>query len=244
MDKEEKDRLLAKLQKLLALTASPNENEAKLASVKAAELMAKYSLDMEDIEIIKNGSGKSKLKDGQIVREDIKGIGPEKEPWESRLANQIANSFDCKIIIRPLQDEWYMAYIGMKADIEVAKWYHTYLRRSIGRTAKERHPRVREKKARKDFAMGATLRVCERLKEMLDMRNEAARASGSTDIILYKKEAVEEYIKSAFQNLRPGRKQSINHTPAFRQGVLFGNNLNLPTGAMGTNSKPNPQIRS
>lgn len=39
----------AKIAKLLALAESSNENEAKLALLRARELMAKYKLDMKDL---------------------------------------------------------------------------------------------------------------------------------------------------------------------------------------------------
>ena len=40
-----------KIAKLLALAESPNENEAKLALLKARKLMAKHKLSEKDIEI-------------------------------------------------------------------------------------------------------------------------------------------------------------------------------------------------
>lgn len=43
------DKIIEKVQKLLSLANSSNENEAKLASFKAQELIAKYNLDLQQL---------------------------------------------------------------------------------------------------------------------------------------------------------------------------------------------------
>jgi hypothetical protein len=45
------EKLIEKIQKLLALATSPNENEAKAASAKAQELMIKYNLEVSELEV-------------------------------------------------------------------------------------------------------------------------------------------------------------------------------------------------
>ena len=62
----------AKIAKLLALAESSNENEAKLALLRARELMAKYKLDMKDLK--KTGGSKAKR---QIWRRELRGVWNE-----------------------------------------------------------------------------------------------------------------------------------------------------------------------
>lgn len=49
MDTQLKDKLIQKIQKLIALSASPNEAEAALASERVKELLVKYNLSQTDI---------------------------------------------------------------------------------------------------------------------------------------------------------------------------------------------------
>lgn len=44
------EELIKKIQKLLALATSPNENEAKLAATKAQELLTLHNLNMQQVE--------------------------------------------------------------------------------------------------------------------------------------------------------------------------------------------------
>lgn len=46
---EQENKIIDKIEKLLALAGSDNENEAKSAMVKAQELMAKYEIDRERV---------------------------------------------------------------------------------------------------------------------------------------------------------------------------------------------------
>lgn len=50
--KNSMEQVVEKIQKLLALANSDNENEAKLASKKAHELMIKYNLSASEVEMI------------------------------------------------------------------------------------------------------------------------------------------------------------------------------------------------
>jgi hypothetical protein len=45
------EKLIEKIQKLMALATSPNENEAKAASAKAHELMIRHNLQMSELEV-------------------------------------------------------------------------------------------------------------------------------------------------------------------------------------------------
>lgn len=47
---EQENKVIDKIEKLLALAGSDNENEAKAAMVKAQELMAKYEIDRERVQ--------------------------------------------------------------------------------------------------------------------------------------------------------------------------------------------------
>lgn len=47
---DEENKIIEKIEKLIALSGSDNENEAKAAMLKAQELMAKYEIEQDRID--------------------------------------------------------------------------------------------------------------------------------------------------------------------------------------------------
>lgn len=78
-----------KIAKLLALAASPNENEAKAALLKAKELMAKHKLTEADFEDIK------KQKMVHLMCEDVKWTTDSGRIWMVRLCNLLCDNYCC-----------------------------------------------------------------------------------------------------------------------------------------------------
>lgn len=79
-----------KIAKLLALSESPNENEAKVAMLKARDMMAKYKLSMKDIGI----QGKVDIK---RARSKVK-FTFRKNRWVSVLSCVIAEAYCCRSV--------------------------------------------------------------------------------------------------------------------------------------------------
>ncbi len=79
--------IIEKITKLLALSESPNENEAKAALLKAKEMMAAHKLEMSDI---RNGEVKN-------IVEKLSGIRSTKTtaPWAVNLSVIIAQNYCC-----------------------------------------------------------------------------------------------------------------------------------------------------
>ena len=85
---EKESKVIDKIEKLLALAGSDNENEAKSAMVKAQELMAKYEIDRERVQ------GKEHEERAVIY---LSG-GPFKDEWINMVATVIAENFRCRCI--------------------------------------------------------------------------------------------------------------------------------------------------
>lgn len=100
-----------KLQKLLALSVSDNENEAGLAMEKAKVLMNEHNLSLLDV--AQDGSGAS------VKDERIWGFSKNRQKWEESLGNEIARAFDGRAIISPTLDGWYVTFIGSKTDVAI-----------------------------------------------------------------------------------------------------------------------------
>ena len=99
-----------KISKLLALAESPNENEAKMALLKARELMAQYKLTPEEI---------------TREKREVLGIKCTKmtNDWIPTLASVIASHYCCKAY---LYREQYsktsqIGLIGLEDDFDICK---------------------------------------------------------------------------------------------------------------------------
>lgn len=111
MDEKIKERI----HKLLALSDSPNENEAKLAMLRVRELMAKYNLSEKDI-----------TAPGPIeVFNDHIGViyTARKTAWKQALCAVIADAYRCAAYADRVEGSYSydLGIIGLKADFKVCK---------------------------------------------------------------------------------------------------------------------------
>lgn len=110
------ENIKEKIKKLLALSASPNENEAKAALLKARELMAKYK--MEDVDF-----KKEEAKLVKMICEDIKWTTDGSDVWLNALCTIIADNYCCSA-------SWWTPYktrthklvlVGFEDDVRLCK---------------------------------------------------------------------------------------------------------------------------
>ena len=109
---EQENKVIDKIEKLLALAGSDNENEAKAAMVKAQELMAKYEIDRERVQ----GKGQ---KEKPVIY--LSG-GPFKDEWTNMVAVVIAENFRCRCITakrRGSGGSFLIRFYGYEEDAEI-----------------------------------------------------------------------------------------------------------------------------
>lgn len=104
------------IKKLLATAndKGASENEAMIAALKAQELMAKYDIQMTDIE---GESTSDEIVDNQIY------VGSGNK-WKYSLAGVIATNFCCRVYICGSK---HIVFYGYKKHAEVAKEVFTFL---------------------------------------------------------------------------------------------------------------------
>lgn len=119
LSNEQKDKLLRKIKKSLALSQNnSNENEAQTALLKAQEMMAKYNLSLSEIDLKEHD--KMKESDIQVA---YKGRGTF---WVKSLARIIADNFRCYYFYSTLNRKTYIKFLGLKEDVEIAKEVYTF----------------------------------------------------------------------------------------------------------------------
>jgi hypothetical protein len=120
------NRILDKIQKLMALATSANEHEAALALSKAQALMAEHNLTSTDLH--RSQLGTTQFKSTQSVS--------KVKDWELALVQQVAGAFGCRVLWVPGNsndwDYWgRYELLGPKHQVTVAEYACTFLLRKI-----------------------------------------------------------------------------------------------------------------
>lgn len=104
-----------KISKLLALAESPNENEARLALLKARELMAEYKLTPDEIVREKSETVKREVLDIKCTKMT--------NAWIPTLANVIAAHYCCKAYLYRTEysKTSQIGLIGLEDDFDICK---------------------------------------------------------------------------------------------------------------------------
>lgn len=140
--------IIIKIKKLLALSESSNEHEAKLAMLKAQELLAKNKLSMKEINGYKNIN----------VTEERTDITFRKARWKGRLANIIAENFGCYNYYKTRYNHT-IVFVGKDEDVMVCKIVLEYAIDTIDSIVKRLRYKYRKdgystKGLENDFALG------------------------------------------------------------------------------------------
>lgn len=115
-DAVEREKVIRKVQKLLAMNEGNNatENEALMASIRVQRLLAKYHLTLADV------SGERSEEPIEQVVSDV-GVGKK---WKFQLAEVVANSYCCKMF---WLNSTQIVFYGYRADCLIARRVFTYL---------------------------------------------------------------------------------------------------------------------
>lgn len=113
------EKILNKIKNLLDLANNnSNENEALAAALKAQELMAKYNVELDQLD--------EKKETREIVTEIYRQSGKhEMRKWKIGLASIIANNFRCKTFFIGRRND--VAFYGFKEDAKIALQVFTFL---------------------------------------------------------------------------------------------------------------------
>lgn len=124
--RQNNEKSIDKIRKLLALASSPNEHEAQSALLKAQELLAKHNLSMSDI---------GNIEQEEEVVEFTIDAPFSKMKWRYLLASVIADNFRCYCWgVKDRASNGYckkVTFLGKESDVEVCKTMYTYARKFI-----------------------------------------------------------------------------------------------------------------
>lgn len=213
----EKEDIIVKIKKLLALSESSNENESKNALLKAQELLIKNKLSMEDIK--ENETEKVE------VSTEITDITFTRAKWKSRLADVIADNFCCyNYILRSGTNR--IVFMGKKEDVLVCKIVYSYAIESIKSTVKRMQyhfykRRISVRGLETDYALG----FIEGLKKSFEEQKSKNQEWGL--VIIKDSKVVEEYKKITFTKTANFNSKYSGFSKAYEAGEKDGKRFNI-----------------
>jgi hypothetical protein len=212
--KDEKDKALEKIMKLLELGTSDNMNEAKLAMERAGELMAKFNLSKSDVDAEKE----------EVIEFPMPQMfGGTSKLWELYLANCIAIPFHCRVIHSRNGDNKIIHIFGEEPDLRIVLHFYFYLHAKMQKEATNNKIRTRQKP---EFYHGVIDVVKSRLVALYNARKNVMSTRGD-EIVLSKKHKVDIAVKSAFPNLTSGFGPRLKRGAEYGKGKEAGRNINL-----------------
>jgi len=196
-------KILDRIRKVLSLTASPNEHEASLASIRAQELLDKHNLTMKDIE--GESSGTFDVHTLKIVKES-----EAKPNWKNSLFNILSVLFDVvpfyfeSGLRGKTREACYV--IGIQSDTQIFAYVFDYLSKTITNSLKQELIKIKNKEiavhkldlqAYKDsFTKGMVDRICERISEQRELRRNNPQ---SRELTVFKDDRVQRETDKLFK---------------------------------------------
>ena len=198
------ENIKLKVKKLLALSKSPNENEACAALKKANDLMAEYKLTFEQI--------------SQYVNAKVKAT-KRVVPWRAILANGVEQLYatchysDCL---------GHLVFIGDELDVFMATEMYKYLARTIDRMAQKNIRKNAKQKYRLAYRTGIASCLYDRIKllgQQCSWRSPKELES--------QKKLVNDFLNRTL-SLSDSKKKSLNpNSNAFMRGFSDGEEIGL-----------------
>ncbi len=218
---ENKEAIIAKIMKMMELSNEEKNNsphEREVAAQKAAELMAKWCIDIAELRT-------SKPKEDVFVTINVEGSSEVKVDYEACLANCIARTFDCRMINTYRNGPWAMSFCGTKHDLEIAVFFFKYLRRTLFAMARLNFPKSLN--SRRNYCYGMVEIISKRLEELYQKREEFI-PSDCRSLVVVKKDGLQRYFTEQFPFVKKAKRISLNgDMNAYYKGQEHGRNVSL-----------------
>ena len=217
-------KVIDKVRKLLALSASANEFEAALAASHAHRLLAEHNLTMTDLEVKEAGAS-----------EDTLDLGTKAaDKWARVLCTVVATSFDCRTIIRTGGGNTAkIAFVGVCEDPTIALYTSQYLIFTLKRLAKDFVKTLpptlsTQHKAgnKKSYLLGAVRGVQHQLREAKIQAPVTTMA-----LVPVKGHLIKAFIADTYTNARQMRSRTTSVlSDAYERGKRDGRDLQIKRG--------------
>lgn len=212
--------VILKIQKLLAVSKSPNQNEAHNAMMIAQKLLAQHKLSQKQVEEYQLNNVK--------INEGRSGIKFRGASWKSNLANVIALNFGCYLFLRTNKTH-EICFYGKQEDVIICDIILNYAIKCINCDGDKLIKKLKQDKRRKhfkgikdDFALGFIYGLNERFKAQINANKECG-------LILLKEQIVIDKFNEFSSNFRgvDVSKKFDKHDFAFELGKIEGKKFDI-----------------
>ena len=222
---ENMERAIERIKKLMALAMSdPDTPEAKAASMKAAELLAKYELDMADL---------TEENKNDILNEEFKSYDKNHENWEQMLLAVLQGTFDISVVVdygKYRGDRMTYRMFGKKQDLVLCVYFFKMIRRIAVKRAEIEY---KTQYLRTSFQIGLINSIGLRFLEIKKKRQEH-RTEMTSALAVQNRADVDKYIHDMFPNsdrheIQRPKLTTRQEVEAFRRGESVGKDIPLHT---------------
>jgi hypothetical protein len=228
-----KDALAQKLRALQNMTVANGctESEAVVAADKAAELLERYGLSLEELK----AAAPDHLCDSDSVH-----CGRRHTHEAQFVAPKIAEFTKTKIWLSRTRTEVRLTFFGLKADVQIASYLFNVFRIAMETewavywaSHKEEH-HSHGKTVRKSFLMGMTKRLDARLSALIEAAQSGPTLSESRELIVLKAQIVEKAFRDLNLRLRKNRPTTTAgfDSRAYAAGQRAGEKVSFSSGAI------------
>ncbi|MGP1587301.1 MAG: DUF2786 domain-containing protein [Treponemataceae bacterium] len=203
-----------RIKKLLALSKSPNENEATSALRKANELIAGYNLSSEQF--------------SEYTEAKVKGTKTFIR-WRAVLANAVENLYATFHYNDGAGD---IVFIGEELDVFMSTEMYKYLVKTIDRMAKQNIRKNAKYKYRQSYRAGIASRLYDRMFEL----GQQCSWRNPKELAAQKKQIAEFVEKQVSISVSATKFENVN-TTAFSRGNNDAEKINLSRQMTGSGTR-------
>ncbi len=190
------NKIIEKIQKLLSLATSSNENEAKLASAKANELLLRYNISLADIRVEDRDYNVEEIT--QFSRRSIvtKFVYP-----------LLTKYFFIKIVSTKMGKRSYkISFIAEKSNLEIAKYMDEFLQKAFKRNWEKYSKSYNlDSSYKQSYYLGFYHGICQQL--------EATKSKVEQEyglVVSDKDPGLENFMQKVFKNMKNDKAQKLN----------------------------------
>jgi hypothetical protein len=247
-DNSDLSRVLAKIEKLLAMAEDSrgNPNEAANALRQAEALMRKHNLSRADVTMreIESGEAEYTTHDSVPSMKPRKGSAPPLKripPWAQTLAVNVAKLYECHVKIRVLPDNSQtVRFFGMVSDVKVCGWAYDFIVNELRVGVSRFNESIGgwDFTASDSYREGFVAAVCNSIELIIEERETEVQASATgTALVVAKAAGIEEHFEMNFAYPQRERESRFSAN-AFRKGVDDGRKVNVSQGAISGTQAP------
>jgi hypothetical protein len=228
-----KDGLAQKLRALKNMTVANGctESEALIAAAKAAELLERYGLSLQEL--------KAAAPD-HVCDSDSVSCGRRHTHEAQFLAPNIAEFTNTKIWLSRTGTDVRLTFFGLKADVQIASYLFIVFRTAIETEwaiywwSHKREHYAHGKTVRKSFLMGMINRLNARLSTLIEAAKSGPALSESRELIVLKAQIVEKAFRHLNLRLEKSRRTTRGYfdSRAYAAGQLAGEKVSITPGAI------------